>query len=96
MLYVYRLERGPAEGAARIYYTLYDPVPFGKVGKSTAFYLEFRGMKQDLGGGGTGSPYYWQGVKDVVLWSGQETLELRYNRYGEDLELEIPLGEVGP
>lgn len=96
VLYVYRLERGPAEGVARVYYTLYDPVPLGKVGMSTAFFLEFQGEDGALGSGNEGSPYYRQGVRGVKLLPGQETLRLRYDRYGEDFEREIPLGEAGP
>lgn len=95
VLYVYRLERGPAEGFAWVYYTLYDPVPLGKVGMSAAFFLEFQGEDRSLGRGDGGSPYYRQGVQGVKLLPGQETLKLWYDRYGEDFEREIPLGEVG-
>lgn len=94
VLWVYRLDVDREGRAGVAYYTVYDPVPFGKVGEDVDFYLKFQGEQPVRRS--WGSPYYRQGTLNLTLGPRQETMKLWYDRYGEDLELEFPLGEVWP
>lgn len=85
--------------AAEIMACAYDRVPFGIVSGNLFTYLKVadqRGTELDTWGGGSGS---WGAEYDryyIPIQPGDTYVTLSYDRFGESVELQIPLPEVTP
>lgn len=100
-LRVYRVDLSPEQNAASIRYCIYDPDPFGLVADNAIHYVRAQGADgawENYRGGGGGNAAVWRSeIRDVPVVPGQETIALRYDRFGEHVILDVPLDwEVTP
>ena len=85
--------------AAELLVCAYDRVPFGIVSGNLFTYLKVadrRGTELDTWGGGSGS---WGAEYDryyIPIQHGDTYVTFSYDRFGESVELQIPLPEVTP
>lgn len=85
--------------AAEISVCAYDRIPFGIVSGDLFTYLKVtdqRGTELDTWGGGSGS---WGAEYDryyIPIQPGDTYVTFSYDRFGESVELQIPLPEVTP
>lgn len=95
VLRVYWVDLSADKGLAEVHYCLYDKNPLGDTANNIDNYIQVREPDGTWGrypGGGQGSGAVWYlDLSDVPVERGQETITLRYDRFGDHLTLEIPL-----
>lgn len=101
VLRVSRIAVGTREGelVAGVALCVYDRIPGGVVSERLLPNLRLEDQRGDvpeypLGGGGTGSWTAMYTVKYVPIQPEDTTVTLRYDRFGEEIAVEIPLPEV--
>lgn len=95
VLRVYWVDLSADKGLAEVHYCLYDKNPLGDTANNIDNYIQVREPDGSWGryiGGGQGSAGVWYlELSGVPVERGQETITLRYDRFGDHLTLEIPL-----
>lgn len=95
VLRVYWVDLSAEKGLAEVHYCLYDKNPLGDTANNIDNYIQVREPDGTWGrypGGGQGSGAVWYlNLSRVPVERGQETITLRYDRFGDHLTLEIPL-----
>ena len=95
VLRVYWVDLSADKGLAEVHYCLYDKNPLGDTANNIDNYIQVREPNGSWGryiGGGQGSAGVWYlELSGVPVERGQETITLRYDRFGDHLTLEIPL-----
>lgn len=101
VLRVYQVAVGSREGeiVAGVALCVYDRIPGGVVSERLLPNLRLEDQRGDapeypLGGGGTGSWTAMYTVKYVPIQPGDTAVTVRYERFGEEIAVEIPLPEV--
>ncbi len=102
ILRVYRVGVNPDTLKAEVALCVYDQSPLGYVDHGMTDALQAQapdGTWARFGGGAGGNAGAWYAqMSNIPVEQGQEVLRLRYDRYGENFTLEIPLiwEEVAP
>lgn len=95
VLRVYWVDLSADKGLAEVHYCLYDKNPLGDTANNIDNYIQVREPDGSWGryiGGGQGSAGVWYlELSGVPVERGQETITLRYDRFGDHLTLDIPL-----
>ncbi len=103
VLRIYRTAVGQREGetVAGLAMTVYDRIPGGVASERLVANLRLEDQRGDvpefpMGGGEVGTVTAWYTTCYLPIQPGDSHVTLRYERFGEEIAVEIPLPEVEP